>query len=359
MSTVFVLTGGGSLGVVQVGMLAALHDHGIAPDLLVGTSAGALNAAYLADPGPTSERIDTLSALWQQVRRRDVFAVHPGRWLAAAAGTAPSLFSDTRMRALVERHLAFDLLEDARIPVHVVATDLATGLGVALAEGPVVTAVLASAAVPGLPPPVRRGGQTLVDGGVGEFDAVQHAEDWGADDIFLLPAGYPCAGSAPSTALGATLSALSLLLHQQLLAQVREHHGRARQHVMPPLCPLSVSPADFSRAADLIERSHQVSNRWLAGRRTGPTRHPCSPCTDTPSRTQRSAPRVPAPVPDDRSRMPVPGWRHPANACPLDVPEHPAGHPRASRPVAQVVGASSTCSRVIQNSSFVPQCSDR
>ncbi|MEO5608518.1 MAG: patatin-like phospholipase family protein [Ornithinibacter sp.] len=263
MSTAFVLTGGGSLGVVQVGMLAALLDHGIAPDLLVGTSAGALNAAYVADPGLTPERVDALGALWQEVRRRDVFAVNPGRWLAVAAGTAPSLFSDTRLRALVERHLVFDLLEDARIPVHVVATDLVTGLAIAVAEGSAVTAVLASTAVPGLLPPVWRDGRTLVDGGVGDFDAVQHAEDWGADDIYLLPAGYPCAGSAPSTAMGATLSALSLLLHRQLLAQVREHHGPARLHVMPPLCPLSVSPADFSHAPELIQRSQQVSNQWL------------------------------------------------------------------------------------------------
>lgn len=263
MSTAFVLTGGGSLGVVQVGMLAALNDHGIEPDLLVGTSAGALNAAYLADPGPTQERIDALSSLWQKVRRQDVFAVHPGRWLAAAAGASPSLFSDTRMRVLVERHLAFDLLEDARVPVHAVATDLVTGLGVALTEGSAVSAVLASAAVPGLLPPVWHDGQALVDGGVGEFDAIQHAEACGAKDIYLLPAGYPCAGPAPTTALGATLTALSLLLHRQLLGQVSEHHGGARLHVMPPLCPLSVSPADFAHAADLIERSHQVSNDWL------------------------------------------------------------------------------------------------
>lgn len=263
MSTAFVLTGGGSLGVVQAGMLAALHDHGIEPDLLVGTSAGALNAAHLAGAGTTGDRIASLELLWQQVRRRDMFVAQPRRWLAATIGTAPSLFTDAPLRALVERHLGFDRLEDARLPVHVVATDLVTGVGVALSEGPAVSAVLASAAVPGLLPPVRRQGRTLVDGGVGEFDALRHAEAWGAQDIYLLPAGYPCAGPAPSTALGTSLTALSLLLHRQLLAQVRDHHGLARLHMLPPLCPLAVSPADFTHAPVLLRRSYRTTSEWL------------------------------------------------------------------------------------------------
>ena len=263
MSTAFVLTGGGSLGVVQVGMLAALHDHGVEPDLLVGTSAGALNAAYLAGPGSTGDRLDSLADLWRQVRRRDVFAPRPRRWLAATLGAAPSLFADTELRALVQRHLGFDRLEQARMPVHVVAADLVTGVGVALTEGPSADAVLASAALPGLLPPVLHQGRTLVDGGVGEFDALVHADRWGAEEIYLLLAGYACAGAAPDTAVGTMLTALSLVLHRQLLAQVRDYRGHARLHVLPPLCPLFVSPADFTRAPELLLRSHRATRDWL------------------------------------------------------------------------------------------------
>lgn len=264
MSTAFVLTGGGSLGVVQVGMLAALHDHGIEPDLLVGTSAGALNAAHLAGPGTTEDRLLSLADLWSNARRRDVFVTRPRRWLAATMGASPSLFADTELRTMVQRNLGFDRLEDARIPVHVVACDLVTGHGVALTEGPSADAVLASSAVPGLLPPVRIDGRTLVDGGVGEFDAIEHAEAWGAEDIYLLPAGYACAGPAPSTAAGTMLTAFSLLLHRQLLTQVRGYRGAARLHVLPPLCPLSVSPASFAHAAPLLRRSHRVTSEWLA-----------------------------------------------------------------------------------------------
>lgn len=263
MSTAFVLTGGGSLGVVQAGMLAALHDHGIEPDLLVGTSAGALNAAYLAGPGTTADRLGSLADLWRRVRRRDVFAPHPRRWLAATVGAAPSLFADAELRGLVQHNLGFDLLEEARLPVHVLACDLVTGRGVALTEGPSTEAVLASSAVPGLLPPVLHQGRTLVDGAVGDFDALAHAETWGAEEIYLLPAGYACAGPAPTTAVGMMLTALSLLLHRQLLEQVRDYGGRARLHVLPPLCPLSVSPADFTHAPGLLRRSHHVTSQWL------------------------------------------------------------------------------------------------
>lgn len=264
------LTGGGSLGAIQVGMLGALHDHGIEPDLLVGTSAGALNAAYLAGPGSTEVRLGSLADLWRRARRRDVFVTRPRRWLAATVGAAPSLFADIELRTLVQRNLGFDLLEDARMPLHVVACDLVTGLGVALTEGPVTEAVLASSAVPGLLPPVQHDGRTLVDGGVGEFDALGHADAQGVDEIYLLPAGYPCAGSTSSTAVGTMLIALSLVLHRQLLTQVHSYSGRARLHVLPPLCPLSVSPADFTHAPALLRRSHRVTSEWLARDRGAP-----------------------------------------------------------------------------------------
>jgi NTE family protein len=263
VTTAFVLTGGGSLGAVQVGMLAALAEHGIEPDLLVGTSAGALNAAHLAGPGTTADRIDALASLWGQVRRRDVFVAHPRRWVAATVGVAPSFFPAAPMQALVERNLGYQRLEQARLPVHVVAADLTTGMGVALSRGPAVAAVLASAAVPGLLPPVETDGRTLVDGGIGEFDPLSYADASGVDDVYLLPAGYPCAGSPPTTALGTTLTALSLLLHRQLSSQVRDYRGRAWLHVLPPLCPLSVSPADFTQARSLVRRSHRVTGEWL------------------------------------------------------------------------------------------------
>lgn len=268
MTTAFVLTGGGSLGAVQVGMLTALHQAGIEPDLLVGTSVGAVNAAYLAGTVAggrvrVAERLEALTTLWSGLRRQDVFALDPLRWWAAARGVQPSMFSGAGLEQLLERQLGYERLEDARIPVEVTATDLVTGVGSVLDTGPSVSAVRASAAVPGVLPPVVRDGRTLVDGAIGDLDVLGHASGRGVTDIYLLPAGYPCAGPPPRTALGIALGSLSLLLHRQLIGRVRGYAGEARLHVVPPLCPLSVSPADFGQASALVRRAHQSTWDWL------------------------------------------------------------------------------------------------
>lgn len=268
MTTAFVLTGGGSLGAVQVGMLAALHEFRIEPDLLVGTSVGAVNAAYLAGPGSTDVRLEALERLWAGIRRQDVFAMDPRRWFGAARGTRPSLFSGAGLARLLERNLGYDSLQEARIPVVVTATDLDTGMGRLLSTGPSVTAVRASAAVPGLLPPVVHDGSTLVDGAIGELDLLNGTAAHGVTDIYLLPAGYPCAGARTTTAVGTVLTALSLLLHRQLLGHVSGYTGAAQLHIIPPLCPLSISPADFSQTAALVARARRSTRHWLeTGRR--------------------------------------------------------------------------------------------
>jgi NTE family protein len=261
--TAFVLTGGGSLGAVQVGMMTALHERGIDPDVLVGTSVGAVNAAYLAGPGTTGGRLADLAALWAGIRRRDVFVIDARRWLRAAVGAAASTFSGAPLRLLLTQHLGYRAFEDARLELAVTATDVVTGAALLLGTGSVVDAVAASAAVPGLLPPVHRAGRALVDGAVGRAHTLAHLDASDVDDIYLLPAGYPCAGRQPTSALGVALTALNLMLHSQLVQEVGSYAGRARLHVVPPLCPLATSPADFSQAAALMLRARASTRDWL------------------------------------------------------------------------------------------------
>ena len=148
MTTAFVLSGGGSLGAVQVGMLAALEARGFRPDLLVGTSVGALNAAYLGANGCDAEAVDGLAAIWRKLRHADVFPIDPLRQTLAAAGRRPSLCSRRPLRRLVEANLPITELEEARIPLHIVATDVMSGVEVLLSSGDAISAVLASAAIP-------------------------------------------------------------------------------------------------------------------------------------------------------------------------------------------------------------------
>ena len=264
MTTAFVLSGGGSLGAVQVGMLRALGERGVVPDVLVGTSAGAINAAFVGGHGMSAEALRELAGLWRSLRRRDVFALRPLRGVLAAAGVRPSLFTAEPLRRLVRANLGYRDLLDAQVELHLVTTDLLSGQEVLLSSGDAASAVVASAAIPGVFPPVCRQGRVLVDGGIAEHTAIRHAIDRGADEVYLLPAGYPCAlQAAPATAVGVALQALTLLSQQQLIGEVARYAGPAKLKVLPPLCPLKVSAADFSHADELIIRAHKATGSWL------------------------------------------------------------------------------------------------
>jgi len=265
MTTAFVLSGGGSLGAVQVGMLHALADRGVLPDLLIGTSTGAINAAYLAGRGTGPKALEDLDRIWRGLRRQDVFPFDPSRHLLALAGARPSLCSDRNLRRLIGDHLPYRNLEDAAIPVHIVTTNLLSGEEVLLSRGDAASAVLASAAIPGVLPPVQRAGLTLVDGGVADNAALSQAVALGADEIYVLPAGFACAlARPPASALAVAVQALTLLIEQRLVMEVANFAGSAQIKVLPPLCPLSVSSADFTRAAELIGRAHTATSTWLA-----------------------------------------------------------------------------------------------
>ncbi|HKE73495.1 MAG TPA: patatin-like phospholipase family protein [Acidimicrobiales bacterium] len=265
MTTAFVLSGGGSLGAVQVGMLQALADRDIAPDLLVGASAGALNAAFVAGHGFSAGTLDQLAAIWSRLRRRDVFPFSPPRQLLALAGARPSLCAPDGIRRLIETHLTYADLEDAEIPVHVVATDVLAGTDVVLSSGDPVPAVLASAAIPAVFPPVPVDDLVLFDGGVANNTPISHAAALGADRIVVLPAGVACALAAPPrTAVAIAVHALTLLIEQRLMLDIATYHDRVELIVLPPLCPLSVSSSDFRSGALLIDRARTATARWLA-----------------------------------------------------------------------------------------------
>src|SRR5919109_876655 len=119
MTTAFVFSGGGSLGAVQVGMLLALADLGIMPDLVFGTSVGAINSAWVAGhPGPEGAR--KLAEVWLTLRRETVFPARPLVGWRGFTGRANHLVPSDGMRSVIRQYLRYDRLEDARLPVKVV-----------------------------------------------------------------------------------------------------------------------------------------------------------------------------------------------------------------------------------------------
>lgn len=260
--TAFVFAGGGSLGAIQVGMLHALLAAGERPDFLVGESVGAINAAYFASaPGP--EGVAKLEQIWCGLKRADVFPIT----LASAFALLrhpDNIVDPARLRRVIETYLPFARLEDAPIPLHVVATDV-QGLAVALSSGPAIEAILASAAIPGVFPPVEIDGRMLMDGAVAANTSIRVAAELGALRIIVLPTGYACAlKEPPRGAVAKTLHAITLLIAWRLMHDLEHLPEWIDVHLAPALCPLDVSPYDFSASRYLIERAAENTRNWVA-----------------------------------------------------------------------------------------------
>lgn len=260
----FVLSGGASLGAIQVGMLRALYERGIAPDLIVGTSAGALNGAFVASRPQTPATADALAEVWRALRRGQVFPYSPLTGLLGFLGVRDHLVPDSGLRRLVARHVERESLEELPIPLHVIAVDVISGEEERISHGPLCESVLASAAIPAVLPPVDWNGRALMDGGVANNTPISDAIELGAERVYVLPTGHACAlAEPPRSALALALHAISLLTQRRLIDDIDRHEGDARLIVLPPPCPLAVQPIDFGQADALIARSLHDARDFL------------------------------------------------------------------------------------------------
>jgi NTE family protein len=175
------------------------------------------------------------------------------------------LITSDGLRRLIETHLPYRNLEDAKIPIHVVATDILSGETVVLSRGSVADAVLASAAIPAAFAPVPFENLYLADGAISSNTPVKVAVAQGAKRLVILPTGYACAlQTPPKGAVANALHALTLLIARQLISELEGLDPRIDYFVLPPLCPLGGSPYDFSRTAELIARAVESTDAWLA-----------------------------------------------------------------------------------------------
>jgi NTE family protein len=140
-----VLAGGGSFGAVQVGMMQSLAKHGIAADMVVGSSVGALNGAYYAGD-PTLKGILHLATIWRRLQRHDVFPI-TWRTLLGFFWRRDFLVPHDGIRKLIDDHLPYRNLQEARLPVHIVTTDIISGDSIVLSEGSAAEAIVASTAI--------------------------------------------------------------------------------------------------------------------------------------------------------------------------------------------------------------------
>jgi NTE family protein len=262
MKTAWVLRGGASFGAAQVGMARALLEAGHTPDLLYGTSVGSINATWLA-AGPALERLAGLQELWLKVTMRDVFPLRPWAVLSGLAGRRDHLVSPANLRRWLSESSPLERIEDAIVPLTVVAADIESGEEVLIDEGPVVEALMASCAMPGIFPPVRLLGRWLMDGGIASDTPLSSAADAGAERAFVLPSLTGPPSGPPRTPLEAVLRSASISLARESARAIAASAGRLEVYALPAPTVPGASPFRFDKSAVLIEAGYELARRWL------------------------------------------------------------------------------------------------
>ncbi len=271
----YVLAGGASYGSVQVGQLRALAKTDITPDFVVGTSVGSLNGAIVAeDPQLAADR---LSALWSSITSSDVF----GKAFKAGVNLAtrqPWVVDSAPLADLIERSVHARDFTELKIPLTAVATDFQTGDAVPIREGDLPSALLASAAIPGIFPSVERDGRRLVDGGLVANIPMGIAAAQGAQTIVVLDCGFTVvAPERDDTWLGALLRAAAIMAAQQVR---REFEACADRTVLylPGPWPIGALPNDFSRSQEIASDAFDLTLAWLTDLHpSGPGRYGAAP----------------------------------------------------------------------------------
>jgi len=259
--TAFVLSGGGNQGVGQVGMLRALLERGHRPDVVIGTSVGALNGSRIATD-PSLESVDRLERVWLGLRGEDVF---PGNALRRAWNLLrrdDHLIPNDGLREVIRAADPAATFEELQIPLRVIAADLVTGDEHVFVRGPLHEALLGSAALPGIFPPVRYNGYTLVDGAVVNLIPISHALAGPVDRIFVLDVSDPLGERPIRSPLDVAIRAFAISRDQRFILELQW---------VPKEIEVVVLPAphdereflDFSGGRVIIDEAYHLAMRAL------------------------------------------------------------------------------------------------
>ena len=259
--TAFVMSGGGNQAVSQVGMLRALLERDIVPDVVIGTSAGALNGAVVATD-PTVAGVEHLADVWMSIRSGEVFQ---GGRLARAWNVLrrdDHLFTNEGLRSILDRAHTAETFADTEVPLRVVATDLSTGDEVVFASGPVEPALLASTALPALFPPIAHDERLLVDGAVTNTVPLWHALSGPVDRIYVCNVSGALIERRMRSPLDVAVRAFAISRNQRFDLELRHAPPEVDVVVLP-------NPSDqrdlfdFSDSMMLIEEAHHLAARAL------------------------------------------------------------------------------------------------
>ncbi len=264
------LGGGGVLGAHEVGMLRALLDRRIRPDMVVGTSIGAVNGAFFAAE-PTLDGVERLGELWTSLRSSDVFGTSVADRFRLLARSATHLLRNDPLRELLEGSFPVRTFDELQIPFECVAACIETASARYFSEGPLVDAVLASSAIPGLLPAVEIDGLHYLDGGLVASIPLDRAIERGATTIYVLQVGrieQPL--EAPRRPWEVAAVAFEISRRHRFAEALESLPEGVDVHVLPSGEPkafndLSQYRGQAAAVADRIEASRTASATFLDG----------------------------------------------------------------------------------------------
>ena len=269
--TAFVLGGGGLLGAVEVGMLRALLEAGVRPDLIVGTSVGALTGALVAtDPEPRV--VDRLVRLWESAAGSgEVYGDGAVRQVTRAVRTGTHLHSAKPLRDRLAQELGDLTFAELAVPFQCCAASIERAAEHWFTAGRVTDAVMASAAVPGLLRPARVDGEHYLDGGIVNSIPVGRAVECGATNVFVLQVGRvdrPL--SVPTKPWEVARVSFEIARRHRFHREMAELPAHVTAHVLPTgggdvrRDDSLLSYRDFAAVMRRIDRAYDASSAYLA-----------------------------------------------------------------------------------------------
>jgi NTE family protein len=262
----FVLSGGGNLGALQIGMMRALLEHDIRPDLILGCSVGAINGAGLAED-PTLAGTLRLERLWRALDGKELM---PAGWLPNAVAIArrgEAIHESHGLRRHLEQTLTARTFEELSVPFQCVATDVAGVREVWFRSGPLIQPILASAALPAVYPAVEIDGVRYLDGGIVDDVPMSRAVELGARSLYVLQVGlFSRPRPEPKRPLDVAVQAYWIARHHRFKRELAAMPSDIELHLLPTGQAPLMRYNDFTRTSELISLAYEASSAYLAGR---------------------------------------------------------------------------------------------
>jgi NTE family protein len=263
----FVISGGGNLGALQIGMMRALLEHDIRPDLIVGCSVGAINGAALAED-PTLAGALRLERLWRALDGKELM---PAGWLpntVAIARRGEAIHENHGLRRHLEQSLTARTFEELAVPFQCVATDVVGVREVWFRSGPLIEPILASAALPAVYPAVEIDGVRYLDGGIVDDVPMSRAVELGARTLYVLQVGlFSRPRPEPKRPLDVAVQAYWIARHHRFKRELAAMPPDIELHLLPTGQTPSMRYNDFTRTSELISLAYEASSGYLAGRK--------------------------------------------------------------------------------------------